>query len=152
MSVAVVLCTQSQGQIQAGDRRGGRCTNQTTGRLPKGGGGDIALNVSSYSQFGTFVHTSGFLREDGPPAVTLAPGSAHTLIMFGALWPSLDGLYLTQVYSSHAQMAGTEPENIPLWRNYHVYPMSAMGRSKHNRQMLKRVLEVVQLHFNRNGL
>ena len=67
-------------------------------QITKGWRGDIALNVSSYSQFGTFVHTSGFLREDGPPAVTLAPESAHTLIMFGALWPSLDGLYLTQVY------------------------------------------------------
>ena len=114
MSIAVVLCTHSPGRIQAGDRRGGAVQQPNYRQITKGWRGDIALNVSSYSQFGTFVHTSGFLREDGPPAVTLAPGSAHTLIMFGALWPSLDGLYLTQVYSSCAQMAGTGPENIPL--------------------------------------
>ena len=112
MSIAVVLCTHSPGRIQAGDRRGGGAATKLQADYQRVGG-DIALNVSSYSQFGTFVHTSGFLREDGPPAVTLAPGSAHTLIMFGALWPSLDGLYLTQVYSSHTQMAGTGPENIP---------------------------------------
>ena len=114
MSIAVVLCTHSPGRIQAGDRRGGGAATKLLADYQTVWGGDIALNVSSYSQIGTLVHTSGFLREDGPPAVTLAPGSAHTLIMFGALWPSLDGLYLTQVYSSHAQMAGTGPENITL--------------------------------------
>ena len=93
---------------------GGAVQQPNYRQITKGWWGDIALNVSSYSQFGTFVHTSGFLREDGPPAVTLARGSAHTLIMFGALWPSLDGLYLMQVYSSCAQMAGTGSENITL--------------------------------------